>query len=819
MGFIFTLSPKFKGASMSLIAKVVVENATISFDKEFDYIIPQSLAAQLRAGCRVLVPFGSGNRRRVALVTEIISREDVQGLKSVQSQIDEAPILNEEFISLIHFLKNYTFCRYYDAVKILLPSGMNITPDISYTSLTAKHNSEDAVKSQIIDCINENGGKISQAKLMELIKDKKLQKIIDELLHSKEIAQIFDHKQKIQDEKSVMAKLSYEEMPPKLTAKQKLVWEMLSQQDASVKEIVYYLPITKNVVDNMVKKGYITLYEQPVYRNPHAGVRLEQNSEIKLSEEQNKAYSTLLSLLNEKSEQTALLYGVTGSGKTSVFLKLVEQTVKNGKTAIVMVPEISLTPQTVEKFHKLFGDRVAVLHSSLTMSQRMDEWKRINEGRADVVVGTRSAVFAPLKNIGIIVMDEEQEHTYKSEKSPRFHARDIALFRSRHHKALLLLASATPSIESYHRAKTGKYTLVHLTERYGGAILPDVYVVDTKGMEKMGMGISETVIEELYTNLQAGEQSILLLNRRGYNTAVKCSSCGEAVKCVSCDLPLTYHIKNRKLMCHYCGYSVSQLSTCGACGSELVRYTGMGTQLVEEELNKLFPEAKILRMDMDTTMSRSAYEDKFGAFLRGEYQIMLGTQMVAKGLNFPNVTFVGVLNPDQLLYSSNFRGYEKAFSLITQVVGRSGRGEKKGRAFIQTANNDHSVIGYATMQDYESFYNEEIIFRKLNLYPPFCKITCVGLLSENEKAVANAANEAAKIITKLAKGSENLAIKMLPPVPDTLYKAGGKYRYRILIKHKQDKNAYDLLLKTAEEFSALSEFKAVNMIIDTNYDG
>ncbi len=805
---------------MRKIAKVVIDNATVSFDREFDYYIPLKYQEIIKVGSRVTVPFGGYNKRRMALVMDIVESQDINPkIKEISSVVDSSPLLGQEMLEMVRFMHDYTFCRYYDGVKAILPSGVGVVLNSIYTLAEGWELQQfSPAEEEIVNNIRANNNKLPLDKLTQLINQKDLVKNINNLLERKILLQIYSDKQKIQDEKSVMVSLN-KEVAHKFTVKQQLVQELLLQGDISLKELLYQLPITKNVVQNLAGKGVVNLYEMVGYRNPHEGV-MARGDKITLTADQTKAYDKLSQLLTGEKPHTALLYGVTGSGKTSVFLRLVEDTVAKGKTAIIMVPEISLTPQTVEKFHGLFGDRVAVLHSSLTMSQRMDEWKRINDGGADVVVGTRSAVFAPLKNIGLIVIDEEQEHTYKSEKSPRFHARDLAIFRSRHHNALVLLASATPSIESYYNSKTGRYTLVELGERYTGSKLPEVYIVDLLQDVAVSdsVGISGHIVEELYINLQAKEQSILLLNRRGHNTSIRCSSCATTIKCPNCDLPLTYHSKNNKAMCHYCGHSDSSLKSCGDCGSEMIRYMGVGTQMVEQELAKLFPEARVLRMDMDTTMSRDAYDKNFKAFARGDYDIMLGTQMVAKGLNFPNVTLVGVLNPDQLLNSQNFRGYEKAFSLITQVVGRSGRGDKAGRAYIQTANSDHTVIRCGAKQDYEAFYKEEIVFRKLNLYPPFCKISSVGLVSEDELLLEAAAKKAAEIITNLASQYKDLPVRVLSPVQASLYKAGGKFRYQIQIKHKHHSDAYKLLWQALEEFSRINLYKKVNMIIDTNYD-
>ena len=506
---------------------------------------------------------------------------------------------------------------------------------------------------------------------------------------------------------------------------------------------------------------------------------------------------------------------MTGSGKSQVYLKLVEQVREQGQGVIILVPEISLTPQTVELFTRRFGRKVAVLHSGLTMAQRADEYKRIKQGLADVVVGTRSAVFAPLEKLGLIVIDEEQEGAYASQSAPRYHAREVARVRCRYHGAMLLLASATPSIETYYQAQKGKIHLVTLSHRYLGNQLPRVQIVDMD--RSFGFDISQELTAELADNLQAGQQSIVLLNRRGYHTAVRCHNCGEVVKCPNCSVALTYHHANRRLMCHYCGYSRELDENCPTCGSQLMSYTGSGTQRIEDELGRIFPTAKILRMDLDTTMSRMAHETKFRDFAQGKYQIMVGTQMVAKGLNFPQVTLVGVLGADQAIYSQDFRGCERAFSLLTQVVGRCGRGKLPGRALIQTTSPDHPVIQQAARQDYESFYRDEIKARKLGLYPPFCTLCQVGFSGENEEFVRASAIWFAEHFRQKAAGEyRGLPLRMMSPCEPIIARVAGKYRYSIVIKCRAGERFSALMWEMLREFDSEKKNKSVHLWVDMN---
>ena len=484
-------------------------------------------------------------------------------------------------------------------------------------------------------------------------------------------------------------------------------------------------------------------------------------------------------------------------------MNLIDQVLEDGRQVLVLVPEISLTPQMMRLFLEKYGRRVAVLHSALAIGERMDEWKRVKRGEARVVVGTRSAVFAPCDNLGLIVMDEEQEHTYKSESSPRYHARDVAKFRCARHGALLLLTSATPSVESYHAALTGRYSLHELHGRFGAAQLPEVEVVDMRQEEEGESVIGPTLRREMQNTLDKGRQVILLLNRRGFNTHISCRSCGYVVTCPSCSISMTYHRANGMLLCHYCGHMQPPVTVCPECGSDKVRYAGLGTQRVEQELEQLFPGVPVLRMDTDTTMSRFAYEDKFSRFAKGEFRIMVGTQMVSKGLNFPQVTLVGVLGTDMSLYSDDFRSFERTFSLLTQVVGRSGRFDLPGRAFIETAQPHNPVFALASAQDYEAFYREEILFRKVNLYPPFCSLLTVQFTSVSEADSHAGARLFARLFTRLAQAEyADLPIRMLGPAGDTLYRVAGKYRCHLILKCRNDRRMRELTRRVLEQFYA-----------------
>jgi primosomal protein N' (replication factor Y) len=534
-----------------------------------------------------------------------------------------------------------------------------------------------------------------------------------------------------------------------------------------------------------------------------------------LTDEQNNAYNGLIKDYQSKDPKVSLLYGVTGAGKTKVFLKLVDRAFADNKGVIVMVPEIALTPQTINIFANRYGNKIAVFHSAMSQGQRMDEWKRIKNGDALIAIGTRSAVFAPFSNLGLIIIDEEQEHTYKSEKTPRFHAREVAKFRAVQNNALLLLASATPSVESYTKAKSGKYSLYTLKKRYGNAVLPEVSTVDMKAeiLNGNSSSISTPLYEELKTVLENKKQAIILLNRRGHNTYVSCASCGYVATCPNCSISMTYHSANKRLMCHYCGHSVPVSNKCPECEGEHLKFLGVGTQKAVEELNSLFPDARILRLDADSTISRDSYATYLNAFAKGEYDILLGTQMVAKGLDFPNVTLVGVLSADSALYSEDFRSFEKTFSLLTQVVGRAGRGDSSGKAIIQTVNPDNSIIELAKNQDYDGFYEKEILTRKVLTYPPYCDLAVVSVQSAFREEAENTINN---IFVKMREMINNefsdVKVIILGPAPSSVVKLHNRYRYRMIIKCKNNKRFRQMI----KEATNIKLVKDVSLGVDIN---
>ncbi|MCM1285575.1 MAG: primosomal protein N' [Acetobacter sp.] len=611
-----------------------------------------------------------------------------------------------------------------------------------------------------------------------------------------------------------------EEDLPKLTPKQRSVVNLLFDiGTAEVNEICEFCSVGISVLKNLEKYGIISIYDKEIYRMPYKSDSVEDSKEVKLSSQQQNAYDTYAKMLDGNGG-TGLLFGVTGSGKTQVYLKLIDKAIAMQKDVIVLVPEISLTPQALSIFHKRYGRQVAVFHSALSLGERNDEYKRADRGEAKIVIGTRSAVFAPLHNLGLIIIDEEQENTYKSERTPRYSAKDVANFRCRYNNALLLLTSATPSLESYSNAIKGKYTLCEMSERYGDAKLPEVITVDMKEELKKGnkSPVSSVLRELISETLDENKQVILLINRRGYNTFISCNDCGHVITCPNCSISLTYHSYNNRLTCHYCGYSKYLDNICPECSGTNVRYSGYGTQRIEDELQAIFPEARILRMDADTTSRKFSHDKLFKAFSNHDYDILIGTQMVAKGLDFPDVNLVGVVNADNSLYDENYNSSERSFDLITQVIGRSGRRDSAGKAVIQTINPYNLTLEFAGNQDYKGFFESEIELRKSLIYPPYCDIYSASFTGDNENKTALSAKAFFDVLTE-----ENQVVKekiiILGPSPAKISKINKQYRYKLFIKCKNSKNIRNLLNKVLKRLYKIKEYKDVMVSIDLNpYD-
>lgn len=782
-----------------LVALIALKDATLAFDKLYTYAVPPELHTKAEAGKRVLIPFGNGNIKKQGIIFSL-KQAELKNLKKILAVTDENAVLSEELLSLCEYMKETLFCSYYDAVNAMLPPGLGLklisfysaNPEFSVSLL------EDTEK-QVYQYLEKTGEKAEEKLINELGITKEL---LEGLVSKEALIKNFDTKQKIGDKQAKWVKLAEGYEGAKITPRQLEVVSLLAGiGEASVKEICYFTGVTASVIETLIKNGVLIAFEKQVFRTPIRMKTVKNSSKIVLTDEQQKAYEGLLGDFRAESGKVSLLYGITGSGKTQVFLSLADEVIAEDRGVIVMVPEIALTPQLISIFTARYGNKIAVFHSAMSMGQRMDEWKRIKEGKALIAIGTRTAVFAPFDNLGLIIVDEEQEHTYKSEKSPRFSTREIARFRVMKNKGLLCLASATPSLESYTAAKKGKYSLYKLTTRYGNAVLPEVITVDMREELRNGNSgvLSNTLYEEINNALENKKQAIILLNRRGHNTYVSCPSCGYVAACPNCSVSLTYHSANNRLMCHYCGYSEKVGGRCPECENEHMKFMGLGTQKAEEELRLLFPNARVLRLDADSTVSRDSYATYLEAFSNGEYDILLGTQMVAKGLDFPNVTVVGVLGADKASYSEDFKSFERTFSLLTQVIGRAGRGENKGKAIVQTMNTDSNLLEMAEKQDFDAFYEEEILTRKLMIYPPYCDICLVSAQSLDRNIAEETISQVFGNIKKLIETKySDVKVIILGPAAASMAKVNNRYRYRMIIKCRNNAEFREMLRKAID---------------------
>lgn len=797
-------------------AAVAVENTLYAFDTLYSYEIPAELSEKVKQGVRVVVPFGRGNKKRIGLVISVTDEIPASKTKPIYGTVDDEPVLSPELLRLCVWIRDNTFCTYFDAFRTILPPGLGYSLKTLYSlsdSCTAELDDNEVQFVQQLKAADKGTFSALCAANSALVKS---------LLSKGALSEQTTLKRRVGDEsvRMVLVSEAFDESL-KLTPKQRSVLEFLEQVGAAgVHEVCYGCAVTEAVVKRLIEKNVLEAFENVVFRvDSDVTEAIESPDDIVFSPKQQRIFNGLSELMNDPKPQCALLRGVTGSGKTSVFIRLINEALKQGKTAIMLVPEISLTPQMVGKFRRLFGSEVALMHSSLSLGVRADEYRRIRSGKAHIVIGTRSAVFAPVENLGLIVIDEEGEGTYKSESAPRYHARDIAKQRCFAQNALLLLASATPSLESYHNAREGRYKLFEIDERYNNATLPDVYIINMQQERQSGnmSTFSMPLIGELEENLRRGEQSILLLNRRGYHTSVRCLTCGKPLECPNCSMPMTYHKVNDSVICHYCGYMRRLDRVCPACGGRYFNMKGEGTQLIEDELSEMLPEARILRMDADTTSSKNAFERNFAAFGNGEYDIMVGTQMIAKGLDFPNVTLVGVLKTDNLLYAADFKAYERTFSLITQVVGRAGRSGKKGRAMIQTFSPEHYVINLAAAQNYPAFFSEEIELREAQFYPPFCDVVMFGFSAiDNDRCFAAAKRFISMLAENAKPYAERVPLSILGPAQSVVGKINGRYRWRLLVKCKNSRSLREVVESTLRQAAGDEMFRNVSFYADVN---
>ena len=814
-----------------MIAKIAVSAANFAIDKPYSYRIPENLMVQ--PGQRVQLPFGRANKRTEGIVLAVEPGEE-SGLKPIDCCLDEQPLLTEKQLRLAAFLRERYFCTFYDAIRTMLPAGLwfrtkntfSLTEDRSWKEKTIRKE----YASDILVLLENLGGQAEEAALRNLVSEEEvLHDVLSYLLRKKWITAQTDFQRKTNDKTeriAVLATSAEEAMEfasgrPKSAAMQKQVLELMcSLGGVAVKELCYFTGASTATVNRLEKLGYLKLTEQPVLRcREIRPVRL--TGPLTLNSQQQGCFEELRSQMAADDPGVALLYGVTGSGKTSVYIKLIASCLESGKSAMLLVPEIALTPQLLGLLAAYFGDKVAVLHSSLSSGERYDQWKRVRSGEASVVVGTRSAVFAPCTP-GLIILDEEQEQSYKSENSPRYSAKEVAIWRGAKENALVLLGSATPSVESMYRAKTGVYRLYTLTERYNGKPLPEVEIVDMREEMKYGndLSLSVPLRHAMMDTRAADKQTILLLNRRGNSRALVCVDCRETPECPRCNLRLTYHSANNRLMCHYCGHSQPVPERCPACGGPM-KSIGTGTQKVQSELEFLFPDWKSLRMDTDTVNAVNTHERILDQFQNEKIPVLIGTQMVAKGLNLPDVTLVGVLDADLSLYTGGYRAGETTFNMLTQVVGRAGRGETAGRAVVQTLVPEHQVIRLAAKQDYDRFYDLEVNLRRVQNAPPFGDIAVITVTGQEETAVLRGAAKFRDSLNVCLRqpGYSRETCTVLGPAPCAVPKINYNFRYQLTLRCRMTKNLRLLLAHLLREFSKDKANRHVNAFIDVNgYD-
>lgn len=783
-----------------MIAQVIVDIAAKQTDHIFEYHIPEKLGS-VEIGSRVVVPFGS--RKLQGFVVGLTDHTDYQGdLKDLLIVVDELPPLTPELVDLSAYLANEIFSYRISILKAMLPRVMRANYRKILAPVSEKANKLPLFHGDPID-LNE----ITDIDLIVQIKN---------LLKNNDakIEYLVENKAKEKTENQYILLLSkdeylkiYESLRTSASKQRALLQDIINNYNSYPRMQSFFkkIRINSSVLNTAVKNGWLLKKKVEVYRNPLKDiVDDKKRNKVVLNSEQQMALDAITENITQKKAGTFLLEGVTGSGKTEVYLHAISKALNEGKNALMLVPEISLTPQMVRQVHARFGEKVAVLHSALSEGEKYDEWRRIRRGEAKVVVGARSAIFAPLDNLGIIIIDEEHESSYKQDENPRYNAKNVAIWRSKFHNCPLVMGSATPSLGSRARAGKGVYKLLTLTQRANQHPLPEVNIIDLKHVQFAGsqFDISVQLLEAIKQRLEKSEQIILMLNRRGFASFMLCRNCGFVMKCPNCDLSLTMHKDTHQMQCHYCGYSQPVPKRCPNCQNTQIRFLGTGTQKIQEELSELLPQARILRMDVDTTRRKGSYERILNSFGEGDADILLGTQMIAKGLDFPNVTLVGVINADTGLWIPDYNASERTFQLLTQVAGRAGRADKKGQVLIQTYNPDHYAISLSQTQDYELFYRKEMQMRHAGNYPPYFYTVLISVSSKNEQ---NAARESFNIKRKLLRNLHAPTI-VLGPAPAMISRLKNKYYYQILVKYKKEPHLNTLLHQIQDDAQNIKKY-------------
>lgn len=806
-----------------MIAKIIVDNRSKLVDKAFDYIVPEELEDKIQVGSRVIVPFSSGNTEIEGFCIGLSEDSDNGKLKSIIKTANDTNAFDETMLETIEWMREHYLATYLELIRAVVPAGTSVKSE-EWVMLAKESEEHSKIRADIIEYLADNGGGMECGALYSMFKSD-IRPQIRDMVKKGTLTKEYRQNSGIGDKKvravrlAVDAETAAEEME-KLSKKapvQSRMLSILSDCDfIALADLKRFAQGNYNAAVTLHKKGLIEFFDMIVERDPFFKKHIQMSAELTPTEEQAAAIDAITCAVTEGRNVTYLLYGVTGSGKTEVFMQAISNTLAIGKTALVLVPEISLTPQMVSRFLSRFGDRVAVFHSGLSMGERYDQWKKIKDGGADIVIGARSAVFAPLDNIGIIIIDEEHSDTYKSEMSPRYHAKEVADFRAKQYGAAVVLASATPSVDSFHKAKTGKYKLLTMEKRYNLNKMPQIAVADMRNELANGNKsmFSKLLYNEIAKNLERGEQTILFLNRRGFSTFISCRSCGYVAECPNCNISLTYHKYEDSLKCHYCGYTAPNYTRCPQCGSPYIRYFGGGTQRVEEEIGRLFPDATTLRMDVDTTERKQSHEKILEQFEKDKIDILIGTQMVAKGLDFENVTLVGVVSADTMLHINDYRSRERTFAMLEQVSGRAGRGEKEGRAVIQTYSPENEAVALVKTHSYIEFYNGEITERRLMWYPPFSEIISVQFQGVSQTLVPQTAKFFLKQLGEMSLLKQK--IQILGPVPSAVSKIKNKHRWQLLIKCEKSDELNGILRKAETACRKNKNYKAVSIIIDKN---
>ena len=812
------------------VCAVAVDAATYAIDKLYSYRVPDELREQVQIGTRVLVPFGFGNKRAEAVVLAFRQDTGEYKLKPVVEVLDDTPVLTHGQLKLAAWMRERLYCTYFDCVRVMLPAGLwfrrhetyTLAPDADLAALRQREDEAGAV----LALFDRPGQTLAVSDIRQRLGGKSVTRVLDALAGEGVLTYHSNTTQKSNDKTEKMLSLDMEanEAMARISRRSPARMDVVSVLGdggwMSQKELVYMTGVSDAALRDMVKKGILREHDEERLRTPDFS-EVPKAAPPVLSAAQQQVFDGIAALMDENGPRAAMLFGVTGSGKTQVYLKLIEKALAMGKSAIVLVPEIGLTPQVLRQFAAQFGDEVAVMHSALSVGERYDSFKKIKSGRARVVIGTRSAVFAPVENLGVLIIDEEQDGAYRSEQSPRYHARDVAKYIVSQQNALLVLGSATPSVETYYGAKQGKYPVFRLTERFLGTSLPDVVIADMRGLAREGReGVIGPQLEsELIDTLSRGRQAILFLNRRGNSRVIGCALCGWVPECPSCSTTMTYHSVSGRAMCHYCGASIKITGKCPVCGGESLFTETPGTQKVEQELHDRFPSARVLRMDADSMHTKGAHEKLLSQFAKGEADILLGTQMVTKGLDFENVTLVGVLDADQSLYAQDYRARERTFSLITQVVGRAGRRFDKGKAVIQTYSPAHPVILAAARQDYEAFYAREIETRQALQCPPVCGLTVLTAVGEVEQQVLKSLIALKTRLQSLMEGQyADVKAPVLGPAAAQVVKVMGRYRYHLTMRAADTARWRALIAGVIREFMLDSKNRGVSVFADQNPD-